>query len=72
MKRAPHRTKRITDTQRMDFLARQRWTRWVGFDHADGHTSTTWPVFAGDDLRGQIDLAMRDAERDASMKNEGR
>lgn len=52
-----------TDTERLDFLQRQHWTRWVGFDVQNGRIQTTWPVFAGDDLRAHIDraIACRDA-----------
>lgn len=49
-----------TDTQRIDFLNRQTWTRWVGYDTASGG-HMTWPVFKGDDFRAEVDRAMRAA-----------
>jgi hypothetical protein len=50
--------KRITDKQRLDFLAAQHYTRWVGYDSHNG--TYTWPVFANNrNLRDEIDKAIR-------------
>jgi hypothetical protein len=50
----------------MDFLQRQHWTRWVGYDTADGHV--VWPVFSGDDFRAKIDEAIEAAIEAASRR----
>lgn len=47
-----------TDADRLDFLQRQSFTRWVGYDHTPRPGYTTWPVFAGENLRSAIDRAM--------------
>ncbi len=54
------------DNERMDFLERQHFTKWVGYSHPDNALhSTVWPVFGTGlgSLRSQIDKAM--AARDA-------
>jgi hypothetical protein len=45
-----------TDTERLDFLQKQGYTRWVGYGVWENNT--TWPVFPGGDLRKEIDIAM--------------
>jgi hypothetical protein len=62
------------DNERMDFLERQHFTKWVGFNHLDNALqSTVWPVFGTGlgSLRSQIDLAMKrreDLERAAGTE----
>jgi hypothetical protein len=66
-------SKARTDTERLDFLQRQRITRWVGY--SGWQPWTDWngnpsrietramaPVFPGDDLRKAIDREMDAAE----------
>ena len=48
---------KYTDQQRIGFLSKQTFTRWVGYDHKDGG-HTIWPVFSGDNFRAEIDRAM--------------
>ncbi len=45
-----------SDTERLDFLQRGKWTRWVGCNTRNGHE--VMPVFAGGDLRKWIDHFM--------------
>jgi len=55
------KVKKRSDKKRLDFLAAQHYTRWVGYDQANGHT--VWPVFGDNrDLRHEIDRAMALAE----------
>ena len=77
--------KRITDKQRLDFLSKQNWTRWVGYTDPKGcgwsvnggpytwkPSCTTWPVFPGMDLRKEIDQAIeqqRHCERRALSRS---
>lgn len=63
----------ITDADRLDFLSRQHFTRWVGYDSPDGNGYTIWGISAGDDLREQIDIAMERHEfwKDYYAKRQG-
>jgi hypothetical protein len=56
---------KTTDKIRMDFLQRQHWTRWVGYDTAGGHV--VWPVFSGDDFRAEIDKAIEATKKRKDM-----
>lgn len=51
--------KTITDKQRMDFMERQGFTRWVGWGTSE--RCTVWPVFEKDSFRSEVDRAMRAA-----------
>lgn len=46
-----------TDTERLDFLQAQRFTKWVGYDMG-ALGACVWPVFGHTDLRAAMDAAM--------------
>ena len=48
--------KKITDKERMDFLQKQKFTRWVGYNKPNGYV--VWPVFSGADFRSEVDKAI--------------
>lgn len=58
----------ITDKQRIDFLARQKFTRWVGYDTENGYC--VWPVFENGDLRAEIDWAIKKSAQQ-SVQSDG-
>ena len=53
------------DKKRLDFLTKQNITKWVGFSFEN--QSCVWPVFLGENLRSEIDLAMK--EKKIRVKN---
>jgi len=50
------------DKERLDFLQGQEITRWVGYSNTTLGQETSWPVFAGVDLRKEIDRARQAAK----------
>jgi ABC-type transporter lipoprotein component MlaA len=56
----------ITDKQRMDFLERQHWTRWVGADVGPGH-HVVCPVFGGESFREKLDHYIRQYDKTAVL-----
>ena len=62
----------LTDTDRLDFLSRQKFTRWVGYDisgdNYDGEV--VWPVFGGMDFRAEVDRAMKECNSEPAQSSE--
>lgn len=57
----------MTDTDRLDWLNKQKFTKWVGYTIKNGNV--VHPVFDGQDLRKAIDDAMAAQKRHQEWEN---